>query len=185
MVDAPALKRGFTLIELLVTITVLVILLAIAAPSFQSMASRNRLTSETNNLVSALAIARSEAIKRGRVVTICKTSNPDAASPTCAVGANWADGWIVFTDGSTRGTIDPADLRLKIQQPVSANGPTITPTNGFANFVSYAGAGAAVISNNIREVPTQGSFTLCLNGVSRVVDVGLSGRVSTTAGVCP
>ncbi|HSP31768.1 MAG TPA: GspH/FimT family pseudopilin [Halomonas sp.] len=185
MFDAPASKCGFTLIELLVTIAVLAIVLSIAVPSFQDMARRNRLTSETNNLVSALAIARSEAIKRGSVVTVCKTSNPDAATPTCASGASWADGWIVFTDTGTRGTVDGTDVRLKIQQPAGTNGPTVTPSASFANFVSYAAAGAAVASNSIRDLPTTGSFTVCINSVSRLVDVGLSGRVSTTVGVCP
>lgn len=185
MVNAPVTARGFTLIELLVTLAVLAIILAIAVPNFQGMVSRNRLTSETNNLVSSLAIARSEAIKRGGVVSICKTSNPDTASPTCATGANWENGWVVFIDGGTRGTIDGTDVRLKVQQPGSTGGPTITPSASFADFVSYAAAGAAVASNSIRDVPTTGAFTLCLNHVSRVVDVGLSGRVSTTPGVCP
>lgn len=184
MADASRAQRGFTLIELLVTLSVLAIALTMAVPSFREMTLRNQLISETNNLVSTLAIARSEAVKRGRVVTVCKTANPDAAAPTCAAGANWENGWIIFTDGNTRGTIDGTDVRLHVQQPGSAGGPTITPSNSFLNFVSYAAAGAAVASNNIREVPTTGTFTVCLNSVSRVVDVALSGRVNTTPGAC-
>lgn len=184
MVDAPASARGFTLIELLVTMSVVAILVGIAVPGFQDMVRRNRLASETNNLVSALAIARSEAIKRGGVVTVCKTSNPDDVSPVCATGASWENGWIVFTDAGTRGTIDGADLRLKVQQSAGAGGPTITASASFADFVSYAAAGAAVASNSVRDLPTTGSFTFCLNTVSRLVDVGMSGRVSTTPGVC-
>ena len=184
MINVPSSFRGFTLIELLVTISVLAIVLSLAIPSFQDMIRRNRLASETNNLVSALAIARSEAIKRGGVVTICKTSNPDATSPNCAVGASWENGLIVFTDGGTRGTVDGTDLRLKVQQPGSIGGPIITPTINFANFVSYAAAGAAVANNSVRDLPTFGSFTVCLNNVSRVVGVAMSGRVITTPGTC-
>lgn len=172
------------MIELLVTMAVLGIVLAIAAPSFQGLVLRNRLTSETNNLVSALAIARSEAIKRGGVISICKTSNPDAASPTCAVGASWENGMIVFTDTGVRGTIDGTDLPLKVQQPGGAGGPIITPSLSFANVVSYSTAGAAVANNSVRDLPTTGTFLVCLNNVSRLVDVGLSGRVTTTTGAC-
>lgn len=178
------IESGFTLIELMVTLSVLAILLAAAVPAFQGMIQRNRLVSSTNDLVSSLMVARSEAIKRGAVVTICKTSNPDAAAPVCAAGANWADGWVVFTDGGTRGTVDGGDVRLKVQQPEGANNPTITPSANFSNAISFSASGAAVSNNTVRDVSVSGSFTLCLAGQSRVVDVALSGRVTTTPGNC-
>lgn len=184
MASTPSSLRGFTLIELLVTITVLGIVLAIAVPSFQDLIRRNRLSSETNNLVSALAIARSEAIKSGGIITICKTLDPNLAAPDCAVGASWENGLIVFTDTGVRGTIDGTDTILKVQQAGGPGGPVIIPSLSFVNAVSYARAGAAVANNAVRDLPTSGSFTVCLNNVSRVVDVALSGRVITTPGAC-
>jgi type IV fimbrial biogenesis protein FimT len=59
-------RLGFTLIELLITIVVLAVLLTLAAPSFRDVIQNNRVTAQANELVSALNLARSEAVKRGR-----------------------------------------------------------------------------------------------------------------------
>ncbi len=83
-----ALRRtaGFTLLELLVTIAIVAVIAGIAAPSFQNMMATQRVRSATGDLVSALNFARSEAVKRNRVVTV---------SP----GASWAAGWsITYVD---------------------------------------------------------------------------------------
>ncbi len=62
--------RGFTLIELMVTLTVAAILLAIAVPSFTYLTVSSKLTTTANDLVAALNVARSEAIKRNTVVNV-------------------------------------------------------------------------------------------------------------------
>lgn len=84
-------ERGFTLIELMVTLSIALIMMTIAIPSFQSFLLNSRLTGHTNDLVLALASARSEAVKRGINVSVCASSN----SSTCT-GA-WQDGWVVRT----------------------------------------------------------------------------------------
>ncbi|MFX7898796.1 prepilin-type N-terminal cleavage/methylation domain-containing protein, partial [Acinetobacter baumannii] len=60
--------RGFTLIELLAVVTILAILLAVAIPSFAPMLSSNRLFAVQTEVMSSLALARSEAAKRGMPV---------------------------------------------------------------------------------------------------------------------
>lgn len=82
---------GFTLIELLITLSIAVILLTVAIPSFQSFILQGRLTGHTNDLVLAMASAKSEAVKRGANVTVCASSNLS----TCT-GA-WQAGWIVVS----------------------------------------------------------------------------------------
>lgn len=82
-------KGGFTLIELLVTIAIAAILLTVAIPGFQSFLLQGRLTGHANDLVLAMASARSEAVKRGAGVEVCASSD----ASTCT--GEWGDGWIV------------------------------------------------------------------------------------------
>lgn len=89
MVDTPAPTRGFTLIELLVTLAVASILVTVAVPSFQSFVKRNSVTSQANDLIAMLNLARSEAVKRGVNVEVCASSNGTSCTGT------WTQGWIV------------------------------------------------------------------------------------------
>jgi prepilin-type N-terminal cleavage/methylation domain-containing protein len=55
-------NSGFTLMELMVTIAIAAILVGTAIPSFTSTITNNRLTTSANELVTALNLARSEAV---------------------------------------------------------------------------------------------------------------------------
>ena len=63
-------ERGFTIIELLITLSIVGILATLAGPSFSDMLKNNRLTTQTNDLILAMNIARSEAVKRGNAVAV-------------------------------------------------------------------------------------------------------------------
>lgn len=87
--------RGVTLIELLVALAIVAILGAIAAPTFRDLALNSARTATVNDFFHALFLARSEAIKRGQIVSLC----PSADGQSCAKqqGA-WTQGWIVFVN---------------------------------------------------------------------------------------
>jgi type IV fimbrial biogenesis protein FimT len=87
-------EPGFTLVELLITIVVVSILLAAGVPAFQSFIKNSRVTSQTNDLISTIQLARSEALKRGTNMVVCASSD----QATCTGKDTWADGWIVFSD---------------------------------------------------------------------------------------
>ena len=60
------------MIELMITVALASILMAIAVPSFNQMIVSGRLTAQSNEMVAAMSLARSEAIKRNANVTLCR-----------------------------------------------------------------------------------------------------------------
>lgn len=90
----PTRQRGFSLLELMTTIAVVAILLAIAVPSLRDVIHRNQVSSASNELLASLAYARTEAISRGQLVSMCPSANGAAA---CAGGTTFDTGWIVYT----------------------------------------------------------------------------------------
>lgn len=95
----PRIISGFTLIELMITLVVAAILLAFAIPSFDRFINRTNLSSEINNLVGILSLARSEAVTRRQRVTICRTTDPDCDGTgicSCNGGGAISDGLLLF-----------------------------------------------------------------------------------------
>jgi type IV fimbrial biogenesis protein FimT len=82
-------QNGFTLMELLFTIAVAAIILSVGVPGFMSFIDNNRAVTHTNDLVTALNLARSEATRRGSTVLVCSSSDGVACS------GGWSDGWVV------------------------------------------------------------------------------------------
>jgi type IV fimbrial biogenesis protein FimT len=94
MMTMPHRTPGFSLLELMITITVMAILLAIAVPSFRDVIHRNQVSSASNAVLASLNYARSEAITRGQLVSIC----PGDATAGCTSGGKVYDqGWLVYT----------------------------------------------------------------------------------------
>jgi type IV fimbrial biogenesis protein FimT len=83
--------RGFTVVELMVTLSLAAILASLAVPSLGFLLSNNHATSITNDLVSSIRLARSEAVSRSQLVTLC----PSTDGNSCAATTNWSGGWII------------------------------------------------------------------------------------------
>lgn len=85
------LQRGFTLVELMVTVAVVAILATVAAPNFSALIEDQRVTSQINDLVGSLQLARSEAVKRGANITFAP------------VGGSYGGGWCIFIGATCSG----------------------------------------------------------------------------------
>jgi type IV fimbrial biogenesis protein FimT len=101
--------HGLTLIELMVTLAVAIVLLAVGIPLFQGMQERTRASGQANRLITAIQLARSEALTRGVPVSVCALQAP--GSLVCSNDKDaWENGWQVFEDsGNSPNAIDAAD----------------------------------------------------------------------------
>jgi type IV fimbrial biogenesis protein FimT len=174
VMPVPHAERGFTLIELLITVSIAAIMLTLAIPSFQSFLLNNRLTSQTNDFVLALASARSEAVKRGVRVSVCSRDS-DA---TCAASTTWGNGWLVFVDNNGDGTVDgtatPPDIVLQVRSTLEGSN-TLTETT--AGAITFQNTGYPAATN---------VFTLGdASGNSRTIRVCSQGLVVTGGAACP
>ena len=196
-------NHGFTLIELIVTMAVISIVLLTGIPALTQMTTSNRLVSQINSIAGSLALARSEAIKTGSVVTLC-ASNDGA---TCNEATNWENGWIIFTDKDRDDTVDAGvDAIINIQEGLGGGSTLRLSEYDVVNIYQFLPDGSSRDRNS--SGVSVGTFTLCnkegtkskakalninfIGRASRAVDNGGNGIVEDITGttdtediVCP
>ena len=94
------LSRGFTLVELMVTISVLAILLAVGAPSFNEFVANTKVRNVAENFYSGIQTARAEAIRSNEPVNFFLTDDvPDGTNSGSLTLTNEGKNWAVHVPG--------------------------------------------------------------------------------------
>ena len=167
-------SRGFTLIELLVVVTISAILLALAVPSFTRLIQSTTISSNVNTLMADVRFARSESIRLGGGVVMCRSSSPEAANATCATGSTqgWESGWIIFhdLDNSNTRTSSGANAEplLRVQAPITSiasisSGSTTTFVFTATGRLRNLSSGAASLQFGVGSYPAEVQRVVCLN----------------------
>ena len=139
---------GFSLYELIITLMIAGILTTMAV-GMQGLVQSNRLVAQVNQLVGYLHLTRSEAIKRGTTVTICKSANGVNCTPSSA----WHEGWIIFTDPNRNRAVDAGEDIIRVQQALTeGNTVKFRASLGQNNDVTYRSTGFS---------EKNGTFTFC------------------------
>ena len=163
-------QRGYTLVELLVSIGVLTILGAVAIPGMDNILKNNRRVTLTNEFISSLQVARSEAATRNQRVTVCASAN----GSTCSGATYWKNGWIIFNDADLNGA--PGGDDELIIKHVQGDGKVDVLPGDFSDAITYRPNGRAMaetIADN------SGAFTFCDDRgakFARVLLIGSNGR---------
>jgi len=143
------IQTGFTLIELMITLVIAIVVLSIGIPGITRLKQNSELTTVTNELVAALSLARSEAIKRSASV---------ALTPT---GGSWGNGWEIRI-------VNPDSLLRVFDAPPA--GSLVTPSVSPLTFDDLGNTAQACIDvaitngiDEVRSIPisTTGRLTSC------------------------
>ncbi|HJR58116.1 MAG TPA: GspH/FimT family pseudopilin [Vicinamibacterales bacterium] len=174
------MQRGFTLLELMVVLAIAGVLAAIAIPAMGNFMRNSRVTSAANDVMAALHFTRSEAIKRRRPVTLCTSTNAQAANPTCA-NSPLLTGWIAFVDLNQSGGVDAGEavlLQHEAMHPLIAARSSLPQfrvtylMNGFALNTSRA---QLVLCDDRGNVPSAGELSS-----ARGILISVTGRAGVT-----
>lgn len=122
------LAKGFTLIEMMIVIAIAAILLATAAPSFQTMVIKSYVESLQDNFANAVITARTEAASRGVEVRVCPMGG-------CATNS-WRDGWMLEVDEIDPSTPETTEIIATFEN--DAGYPVTVHSEGGASETSIA-----------------------------------------------
>jgi len=176
------LLRGFTVIELMITLTIVAILIAVSAPSIREAMMSIRITGQTNDLMSDLALARSEAARRNVPVVVCSSNN----GTTCTNSA-WNEGWVVYpdvvVDGVQAASSDERSIKVRRKLEganalvLNCANPATVNSDKRVTYGSLGSAGGVL------------KFTLCdsrttVNG-GRIISINTTGRPVASRATCP
>jgi type IV fimbrial biogenesis protein FimT len=152
-------QRGFNLVEIIVTIAVLAMLLGATIPSMSDWIRATQVRTIAESTQAGLQKARSEAMKRNKVVTFWMVS-PNGGGTldnTCALNAT-APAWVVSID-------NPATK--------CATAPSSTAEPRIVESYGPGTAGANVVVSAVDATPAAAS-SVSFSGFGQRVGAGLS-----------
>lgn len=174
--------------EVIVAMSIVGILLGIAAPNLREFLRNMRISNQANDLVSDLQLARSEAVKRGNGVGICVSSSGSGCTID-TTGNSWGAGWIVFDDVDGDRALGTGESILRIRGPLRGENDLsrLGKSGGSETdkvFMSRSGTLLDPAGTTI-------TFTLCdLRGINsgRRIELNTMGQVRVIGGTpaaCP
>ena len=164
-------RKGLTLPELLIGLAVISTLAVGTTEYLPRFIQQNRMAAEVNHFLTALHLARSEAILHGSRVVLCPSSN----GTDCGVGSEWINGWLLFASEDREHDSD--EILLQTGNPLEA-GIRMTTSNHRKRIVFRQDGSSG---------GTNGSFTFCDShrlAKPRIICLSNAGRPRLTRTRC-
>ena len=162
---------GVSLWELLCALGLGAVVVSLAVPALRTFLLDARRTADINAFVTAVQLARSEAVKHGRRVVLC----PSADGEYCADSSQWKPGWILFASDNREREADEA--LLQSGNPLGAG--ILMRSGNYRKRIVYQPDGSSGGSNS--------SFTFCdtrRRAPPRVICLSNTGRPRLTRTRC-
>ena len=172
------------------------ILLSIAIPAFRTLLQNYQVSTQADDFLGSVQIARSEAVKRAASVVLCAVPDSTVALPNCTAGA--ANAWMVFV-APVPNTGQPASAAAILElHPNLANGVLLRADS--TKSVTYLATGFPALGAHLANVvfcdsrglknqtPTTGrAVQLSVTGHGSVVSTfaGVSAALTATGQTCP
>lgn len=174
-------QQGLSLTELVITLGIAATLSTAGVSSFQHLVADNQVDTLAATLRTSLMWARSEAIKRGQRVLLCRQAvNQGECAGSGATGeVSWNQGWVVFVDRDNDRQLDTTqgDELLQLFEPLD---PTQRLMWNRGDFIAYDDSGTLGSLNGTFCVGHGGGDT----GLQRELVLPHSGRLRTAATPC-
>lgn len=171
---------ALTLVEMVVALAIAGLLAVLAVPAFHDWIDAYRLANHAKHLAETMTRARTEAVRRGHRVNLCKSVDRDR----CADQANWDEGFVVFVDINRNGKVDDGEPVLETEG-VAPYGISVNANRPVDDYVSYTNLGQARMLNGALQM---GTFIVCSRG-QRALHVVLAStgrvRIERTSNRCP
>ena len=148
---------GFSLVELMVTVAILAIMAVVGVPPMLDLIREERLSAQTDQLISFIGDARMAAIKERKNFTVCPAATPDTATACSTSTADWSKGALIW-DGAA-----------VVRRFAFSEGTTVTYAQTTIQFRETLGSSMATNTAQI---------TLCTSGrKQRIINITPSGRL--------
>ncbi|ENO8810569.1 prepilin-type N-terminal cleavage/methylation domain-containing protein [Photobacterium damselae subsp. damselae] len=152
--------RGFTLLELIIAMSVMVVLLGAAVPSFSDLIERNKIKRLATEIEWLLVHAKSEAVMRGDNVQVAIN---DAGTPTWSIISKTTSGAVTLAEISSE-NFSNIELNTTFRTGVV----TFNKLNGKPNF-----SGGYQFN-----IPTKDKVKVAVNTMTgRIYSCGVDGAI--------
>lgn len=167
-----ARERGTSLIQAVVGLAIAAGGLRLALPGLQEIVQSAALNAAAEDVLTDLRRARSEALKRNRRVTMCKSAD----GQSCSAAGGWEQGWIMFHDENGNGLRDAGEETISRHEPLAIH-LRLAGNTPVMRYVSYSAVGATRLTGGGFQA---GTLTLCSTsgepGAARQIILNALGR---------
>jgi type IV fimbrial biogenesis protein FimT len=167
-------EHGFTLTELLLVVLIVAVAIALATPAWRNLRLDLARSREIDSWLQSIHLARSEAIKRNAVATIC----PSTDGQSCLGAGQWAKGRLVFANL----TVEQPPVRDESDPVVRVfpawEGGRILANRNSLSFRPFGQSGvtATLVFCDVRGASAARALIISQNGRPRIATTKSSGE---------